>query len=175
MNFNIDNAPPGQDALDKERASITGEIKRLSTRDTLITITIIIFSSFLLGVIVYWSTDSFRIAGLSVAVFPVLGTILSLTGVTKAAGFRSAANSINELNNELVALNPVSEDSMQDIHTLSQRHNLVKAYQEKVVALGRPTVNGELAMYWEFDTSTLGKTAKGRDFLTKAKDSVAVS
>jgi hypothetical protein len=51
---------------------------------------------------------------------------------------------------------------------------LVYEYHEKILEQKRQPVNAELAMFWEFDTSTLANTARGRDLLNKAKDSVAL-
>ncbi|MGK0296811.1 MAG: hypothetical protein ACI9XC_000404 [Gammaproteobacteria bacterium] len=172
MIFNIDNTPPIDELLEKERIDLIDEIKRLTNRDTFITFLLILTSSSILGGIVFSYTESYQYAGISAAIFPILGTILSLAGITKNAGFRSAANKIGELKNELIGLNPVSEESFQDITTLCKRHKLVSGYQKLVAEQNRPPVNSELAMYWEFDTSTIAKTAKGREFLKKAKDSV---
>jgi hypothetical protein len=172
MLFNIEDTPPVYEFLENYRKVLNEEIKRLSNRDTFLTFLLILTSSIILGVIVFSYTGSYQYAGMSAAIFPTLGTILSLAGITKNAGFRSAANKIGELNNELIGLNPVSDESFQDITTLSKRHNLVNEYQKLVAAQKRPPVNSELAMYWEFDTSTIAKTAKGRGFLKNAKHSV---
>ena len=172
MNFDIDNTPPSLELLEQERQELVEEIKRLSFFDTMITFVFIIFSSALLGLIIFWYTNNIRYAGISVAVFPIIGTVLSLLGITKSTGFRSAANRISELHNELIGLNFVSNENMKDINMLSSRHMLVSEYQKKLELQGRAPVNGELALYWEFDTSTMAKTARGRDFLAKAKDSV---
>ena len=172
MNFNIEKPPAALDSLEQERNKLASEIRSLTVRDTFITFMIIIFSSIVLGLIVYWQTDDVRYAGISVAVFPLLGTILSLMGVTKSTGFRSAANRINELHGELIGLSPVSDASMQDIRTLGSRHKLVNEYLNKVEQQERVSVNAELAMYWEFDSSTMANTARGRDLVNKAKDRI---
>ncbi len=124
------------------------------------------------GAAVYWTTGNYYYAGGATAIFPALGTVLSVLGITKSAGFRSAAIKIADLKNELASLNPVSQHDMNDVEKLCRTHNCVAKYQDKVKNLGRSAVNGELAMYWEFDTSTMAKTAKGRDYLEKAKESV---
>lgn len=172
MNFNIEKTPPAVDSLEQERNELASEIRSLTVRDTFITFIIIIFSSLVLGLIVYWQTDNVGYAGISVAVFPLLGTILSLIGVTKSTGFRSAANRINELHGELIGLSPVSDASMQDIKTLGSRHKLVNEYLKKVEQQERISVNSELAMYWDFDSSTMANTARGRDLVNKAKDRI---
>lgn len=170
MNFNIEKPPPALQSLEQERNKLAGEIRRLTVRDTFITFIILIFSSIVLGLIVYWQTDDAGYAGISVAVFPVLGTVLCLMGVTKSTGFRSAANRINELHSELIGLSPVADAGMKDINTLGSRHKLINEYLKKVEQQDRLTVNAELAMYWEFDSSTMANTARGRDLVNKAKD-----
>lgn len=42
----------------------------------------------------------------------------------------------------------------------------------KVRELGRDIVNGELAMFWEWDTSTQAKAAKARGYVNQAKRSI---
>jgi len=174
MNFNIEDGPPAPEAVEKERDIIAAEIKHLTARDTIITFLIIIVCSVLLGFVVFWYTGSTKYAGISVAVFPVLGTVLSFLGITKSTGFRSAANRISELHSDLIELSPVLEKSVKDVETLCKRHMLVYEYHEKILEQKRETVNGELAMFWEFDTSTLANTARGRDLLDKAKDTVSI-
>jgi hypothetical protein len=51
---------------------------------------------------------------------------------------------------------------------------LVFEYHEKILEQNREPVNGELAMFWEFDSSTQANTARGRDLLNKAKDTVSL-
>ena len=172
MNFNIDAAPPGQDILEQERKLLSSEINRLTLRDTMLTFFIIIICSAILGLIIFWQTDNLKYTGISIAVFPVIGTILSLLGITKSTGFRSAANRITEFQNELIELSPVPNSSRKDIDTLTKRHILVNEYHEKIVALDRETTNAELAMFWEFDSSTMANTARGRDLVNKAKDRI---
>lgn len=172
MNFALENTPPSQDMLASEKELISAQIRRISSRDTIITFILIIISSAVTGLIVYWSTGSVSYAGISAAVFPVLGTLLTIAGITKVAGFRSAALRLTDLKNELISLNPVSADSMKDINSLASRYETIGAYQQQVKASGRPTVNAELAMYWDFDASTQAKTARGRDFLDRAREAV---
>ncbi len=174
MNFNIEENPPEPDILEQERNVFNAGIKRLTTRDTLLTFVIIVCSSIVLGLIMYWYTDNIKFAGISVAIFPVLGTILSFMGVTKSIGFRSSANQIDELHNELIGVSEVSDKNKEDVNTLSTRHMLVYEYYEKIKQQGREAVNAELAMFWEFDSSTMANTARGRVLLDKAKDSVAL-
>lgn len=172
MNFAIDNPPPSQDMLEAEKKAIGMQIRKISNRDTLITFILIILTSLVIGFIVYWSTGNIGYAGLAAAVFPILGLILTLAGITKGAGFRSAALRLTDLKNELISLNPVSDDSMDDIETLSSKYSMIKTYQSQIEQIGRHPVNGELAMYWGFDASTLAKTARGRQFLDRARESV---
>jgi hypothetical protein len=172
MNFTIDSAPPTLEILEQERNVLFNEIKRITVRDTLITFLIIIVSSLVLGLVIFWHTDNVRYTGISIAVFPVLGTILSLMDVTKSTGFRSAANNINELQNELIGISPIQNSSMKDIDTLTSRHKLVNEYHTKIEQQDRPAVNAELAMYWEFDSSTVANTARGRDLVNKAKERI---
>lgn len=172
MNFALENPPPSSTVLDTEREHISAQIRHISGRDTVITFILILVSSAVTGLIVYWSTGNFGYAGAAAAVFPVLGTVLTLLGVTKVAGFRSAALRLTDLKNELISLNTVSADSMEDIETLAARYPIIQAYQRLLEASGRQPVNAELAMYWGFDTSTQAKTAKGRDFLDRAREAV---
>ncbi len=172
MNFALENTPPTQAMLDSERESISGQIRHISGRDTLITFVLIIISSAVTGMIVYWSTANVRFAGIAASVFPVLGILLTMTGITKVAGFRSAALRLTDLKNELISLGPVSADSQKDIETLCGKYAIIDTYQEKIISTGRTTVNAELAMYWDFDASTQAKTARGRDFLDRARESV---
>ena len=172
MYFTLDKAPPGSEILETERQIIADQIKRISGLDTLITFILIIISSLVIGLIVYWTTGQIVKAGLSATIFPILGLILTLSGITKGAGFRSAALKLTDLKNELISLAPVSKDSIKDIETLRSKYNLIESYQKQIERINRLPVNGELAMYWEFDASTLAKTARGRDYLERARDSV---
>ena len=49
---------------------------------------------------------------------------------------------------------------------------MVGAYNKKLLEQDRETVNAELAMYWEFDSSTMANTARGRDLINKARERV---
>lgn len=128
MNFYIENEPPAAEILEQERNTLIAEIKSLTVRDTIFTFTLIIITSVLLGLGVFWYTDNIRYAGIAVAVFPTLGTLLSLLGITKSTGFRSAANSIAEKHNEFIGLSQVKNESLPDVATLSTRHKLVNEY-----------------------------------------------
>ena len=120
----------------------------------------------------FWQTDNLRYTGISIAMFPVIGTMLSLLGIIKPTGFRSVANKITEFQNELIELSPVQNSSRKDIDMLAKRHQLVNDYHEKVVALDRETTSVELAMFWEFDSSTMANTVKGRYLVNKAKERI---
>ncbi len=172
LEFSLEQTPPTVEMIEKERAEFLREMQSITKRDTIITIFLIILVSLLIGLIVYSSTDNPMYAGIAVAFLPLLGIVLSIAGVTKAMGFRSAAIRLNDLNNELIALNEVSVENLKDIELLCKQHKMVYVYQQEVIASKRSPINAELAMYWEFDSSTLAKTAKGRDFLEKARESV---
>ena len=172
MNFIIDEDPPTAEILEQERNLLKSEIKRMALRDTIVTFVIISVCSLALGLIVFWQTDNLRYTGMAIAVFPILGTLMSLLGITKSTGFRSAANSIAEMQNELAGLNPITNTSLKDVDTLAARHKMVGAYNKKLLEQDRETVNAELAMYWEFDSSTMANTARGRDLINKAKERV---
>lgn len=172
MNVALESPPPSASTLETERQRITAEIRRISGRDTLITFILIILVSTASGMVVYWTTGNVAYAGSAAAVFPILGTVMTLLGITKVAGFRSAARQLTDLKNELISLNPVSPDSMKDVETLASRYPLIGDYQRQVVSSGRMPVNAELALYWDFDASTQAKTARGRDFLDRAREAV---
>jgi len=172
VNFNIDSKPPSQDVIDLEFKSISAEIKHLTARDTLITFILITLTSLVAGSVVFWTTGNYYYAGGAVTFFPILGTSLSLMGVTKSAGFRSVDVKLSELKNSLAGLNSVSKHDIKDIEKLCSTHKVVDRYYTQLKEVGRTAVNGELAMFWEFDTSTMAKTAKGRDYLEKARESV---
>jgi len=172
MNFALENTPPSQDMLESERQAVSAQIRRIAGRDTMITFILIIITSVVTGLIVFWSTGNSGYAGFAAAVFPILGLILTVTGVTRGAGFRSAALRLTDLKNDLIALSPVSTDSMEDVEELCKKYSMVETYQQQVEASGRLPVNGELAMYWGFDASTQAKTARGRAYLDRARESV---
>jgi len=172
MNFALENTPPSQDMLESEREHVSDQIRHIAGRDTLITFILIIITSLLTGLIVFWSTGDVAYAGFSAAIFPILGLVLTVTGITRGAGFRSAALRLTDLKNDLVALSPVSADSMEDIEELCTKYPMVDTYQQQVKTSGRLPVNGELAMYWGFDASTQAKTARGRAYLDRARETV---
>lgn len=168
MDFTIDKAPPTDNEIAKEREFISGEVKRIKTRDTVISFIIILISSIAISFIVYWLMNSVKYAAIAAIIFPVLGIVLSISGITSATGFRSATLQLIELNNSLVALTPVSKNN-DDISDLSTKYKEIDAYRKKVEGLGRDFVNGELAMFWEWDASTAAKTARARNFVDKVK------
>jgi|GEM_PF-5318481 len=171
MNFVIDKAPPADEALREEREHISNQIKSIRNRDTVITFLLILLSSIGIAFAVYWSTNSVRDAAIAFSVFPVVGVIMSLAGVITVVGFRSNAQRMIELKNDLIAMNPVSEDSLDDVRNLSEKYVQVDIYRRKVDDMERPLVNGELAMFWEWDASTQARTAKQRAYLESARNS----
>ncbi|MEJ2761157.1 MAG: hypothetical protein P8126_06350 [Gammaproteobacteria bacterium] len=171
MNFTIDQTPPEEAELSKEREHIAVQIKRIQQRDTAITFLLILTTSIAASLAVYWSTNNIKYAAIAFSVFPVIGVIMSLAGLITTVGFRSNAMRMIELRNEMIALNPVSEDSRSDVDKLSDRYAQVDIYRRKVADLSRPVVNGELAMFWEWDASTQAKTAKQRAYLKSASKS----
>ena len=171
MNFTIDQTPPEEAVLSEEREHIAAPIRRIQQRDTIITFLLILTTSIAASLAVYWSTDNIKYAAIAFSVFPVIGVIMSLAGLITTVGFRSNAMRMIELRNEMIALNPVSEDSCGDVNKLSDRYAQVDIYRRKVADLDRPVVNGELAMFWEWDASTQAKTAKQRAYLESARES----
>ena len=171
MNFTIDQTPPEEAVLSEEREHIAAQIRRIQQRDTIITFLLILTTSIAASLAVYWSTDNIKYAAIAFSVFPVIGVIMSLAGLITTVGFRSNAMRMIELRNEMIALNPVSEDSCGDVNKLSDRYAQVDIYRRKVADLDRPVVNGELAMFWEWDASTQAKTAKQRAYLESARES----
>lgn len=172
MNFNIDKAPPGVEALGEERKRIEEQIRSIKNRDTLITFILILVSSVAIGFAVYWSTGSTRYAAIAFSIFPIIGAVMSLAGLITVVGFRSNAQRLIELRNDLIALNPISDDSQADIGRLGDKYAQVDIYRRKVADAGRSPVNGELAMFWEWDASTQAKTAKQRAYLESARENV---
>ena len=170
MNFIIDGTPPDTGAIMDERKQISAEMKRIRLHDTVITFVLILIMSAVISIAVYWTTENIKLAAISASIFPVIGIILSLTGLITVAGFRSAVLRMGELNYDLVALNPVSDESNDDIETLVKKYRQVENYVSSVRELGRDIVNGELAMFWEWDASTEAKTARKRAMLEKAKN-----
>lgn len=163
MKFTLGEEPPSADEIASERERIKAHIRLIKKHDLLVAFLLIVGSSVVLGLAVYWTTDNLRDAAIAASVFPLLGAALSLTGLVTAAGFRSTAVSLVELNNNLIALNPVSEADKNEIVKLSSRYDNVQAYCEKTKQQDRSLVNGELAMFWDWDSSTLAKQDKARD------------
>ena len=170
MKFDIDSMPPGVDEIDNERKQISSEMKRIRLHDTVITFVLILVTSAGVCAVVYWVTGNVKYAAIAASVFPVIGVLLGLTGLITVAGFRSAVARMGELNYDLVALNPISRDSQGDIEKLVRKYKQVDAYVNKVKEKGRDIVNGELAMFWEWDASTEAKTARKRAMLRKAEE-----
>ena len=172
MKFTLGEEPPSSDEIASEREQIKAHIRLIKKHDLLIAFLLIVGSSVVLGLAVYWTTGNLRDAAFAASVFPILGAALSLTGLVTAAGFRSTTVGLVELNNNLIALNPVSEADKNEIVKLSSRYDNVQAYCEKAQQQGRDLVNGELAMFWDWDSSTLAKQDKRKDFVDRARDSV---
>lgn len=175
MNFTIEQTPPVAEALQADRGRIEQQIRSITQQDTLITFVLILLTSTAFGFAVFWSTDSIKYAAIAFSVFPVIGVIAALTGLIATVGFRSNALRMIELKNELIALNPVSDDSIGDIRRLSEKYVQVDIYRRKVEDQQRALVNGELAMFWEWDATTQARTAKQRAYLESARDSVQMS
>lgn len=175
MNFIIDRAPPTEDEIQNERERIGKQIKRINTQDTVITFTLILVSSTVLSLVTFSYTNNVKFAAIAFSIFPIIGVVAALAGVITVVGFRSNAMRMIELRNELIALNPVSDDSMGDVRNLSEKYVQVDIYRRKVSDMGRSLVNGELALFWEWDASTQAKTAKQRAYLENAKESVDMS
>ncbi len=173
MEFIIDKMPPAEDEIVREREYINKELKRIKTKDNIFTSILIIASSIILSLIVYWSTNNIKYAAMATVIFPVIGTLLSIFGVITVTGFRSIALTLVDLNYELVALKPISKSDNDVILELSKKYNVVESYSKKVEELGREFVTGELAMFWDWDTSTKAKVEKAKDFVDRAKQSVA--
>ena len=132
MNFTIDQTPPEEAVLSEEREHIAAQIRRIQQRDTIITFLLILTTSIAASLAVYWSTDNIKYAAIAFSVFPVIGVIMSLAGLITTVGFRSNAMRMIELRNEMIALNPVSEDSCGDVNKLSDRYAQVDIYRRKV-------------------------------------------
>lgn len=172
MEFQIDQEPPALDAIEAARAVIEREMKRIRLRDNLITFVLIILTSIAIGFTVFWSTREIQYAVIAASVFPVVGGILGWAGLISAVGFRSAARQMIELKHGLVALQPISAANQATIDELGGKYPEVSGYVDKVVWIGRDLVNGELAIFSEWDASTKAKREKRRDFVEKARDSV---
>jgi hypothetical protein len=169
MKFQIDEAPPPPEEMERERTHIRAEMKRLKRRDMIVTFIVILMFSAGASLAVYWGTNNMSWAAITGAVFPLIGAVLSLTGVVTAAGFRSQALRLIELNHELIALIPISGDNREEVQKLCKKYPKVHAYVAQVEAVPRELVNGELAMFWEWDATTSAKGDRGRAFVEKAR------
>ena len=169
MEFNLDLPPPEESEIIKEREAISGKHRKVHNRDLIVTSILILFTSAIVALAVFWFTGSMKYAAISSAVYPVLSVVLHWVGITGSTGFRSAALKMVELNNSLIGLKPIPADNT-DIQELSSKYGKIHDYAAKVNALGREFVNAELAMFWEWDTSTQAKTAKARDYVHKARE-----
>lgn len=174
MNFDIDKTPPSADSIASEHVVLEEELKLIKRRDTIMSFILILIVSVILSVIVYLYTENTRYALITATVIPLLGSIMTLTGLVSNAGFRSAAHRIITINHKLFALETVSEDNSSDVEKLAKKYVQVQEYIDSVRALDRGLVNGELAMFWEWDASTMAKTARGREYIEKAKNTVEV-
>lgn len=169
MEFNLDQPPPEESEIIKEREALTDTLRKVHNRDLIVTSILIIVTSAIVALAVFWFTGSIKYAAISSAIYPILSVVLHWVGITGSTGFRSAALKMIELNNSLIALKPIPADNA-DIQELSSKYNKIHEYAGKVNALGRQFVNAELAMFWEWDTSTQAKTAKARDYVHKARE-----
>lgn len=172
MEFHIDKPPPSLDEIDTERTAIEAQMKHIRLRDNVITFALIILTSLAIGFSVFWSTRSITYAAIAGSVFPIAGAILAMTGLISAVGFRSAVRQMIELRHRLVALQPVSDANRATIEELSGKYSEVAGYLDKVIWVGRDLVNGELAIFWEWDASTRAKRERGRNFVEKASKSI---
>ena len=168
MKFHIDEAPPQPEEMDRERTRIRAEIARLKRRDMIVTFIVILMFSAVASMGVYWATDNVSYAAITGAVFPLVGAILALSGLVSASGFRSATLRMIELNHELIALVPISGDNRDEVQKLSRKYPKVQAYVAQVEAIPRELVNGELALFWEWDATTSAKEERGREYVERA-------
>jgi 2-hydroxychromene-2-carboxylate isomerase len=161
MQIDLNGAPPGADEIAAEKARVSAAIRSVRLRDNMVTAVIILAVSLGLGFAVFWTTRDLRYAGVAAAVFPIIGAALALSGVITAAGFRSAAKRMIELNHELIGLSPISGSSREDVTTLCAKYPPVARYVERVNDTARELTNAELATFWELDASTEGRHMKG--------------
>ena len=172
MEFRLDQQPPPQDEIDREREQLNEKIGQIRHRDLIVTSVLILLVSISIALAVYWATNSLKYAAIAAVIYPVISVLLNVFGITTNIGFRSNALQLIELNNTLIALKPLAEDN-SDIQTLSSKYKEIAAYADKVQALGRGFINGELAMFWEYDSSTGAKTARARSYVNRARKSMA--
>ncbi len=176
MNFNIDKTPPSADEIASEQVAIKKELQEIRRRDTIISSLIILIVSIALSVIVYLYTENVPYALITATVIPVAGSLMALGGLVSDAGFRSAAHCIITLNNRLFALEAIAKENFTDVEKLAERYEQVQGYIDHVATLsGRGLVNGELAMFWEWDATTMGKTSRAREYMENAKRAVDMS
>ena len=172
MEFNLDKSPPDESEIIREREEFADKLRKVHNRDLIVTSIIVLVTSSVVAFAVFWVTGSIKYAAISSAIYPILSVVFHWVGITGNTGFRSAALKMAELNNSLIALKPITGDNA-DIQELSSRYEKVANYVDKVEMLGRDFVNAELAMFWEWDTSTQAKTARARDYVNRAaKESV---
>ena len=172
MEFRIDQPPPANDEIIRERQLLSAKIRHIKNRDLILTSILILFASIIIALAVYWLTDNLKYAAISAVIYPALSVVLNVLGITTNIGFRSAALQMIELNNTLIALKSIPEDNI-DIRNLSTKYKEIAAYADKVKDMGRYFINGELAMFWEWDSSTGAKTARARSYVNRAKKSMA--
>lgn len=171
MEFNIKLPPPEESVIIRERELVSDRLRKVHNRDMIVTSILILVSSAIVALAVFWFTSSIKYAAIASAIYPVLSVILHLAGITGSTGFRSAALQMVELNNSLISLKPIPEGNT-DIQELSSKYKTIAAYVDKVNSLGREFVNAELAMFWEWDASTGAKTARARDYVNKARGTI---
>ena len=169
MKFNIEEAPPPPEEIDRDRTRIRTEMKRLKRRDMIVTFIVILMFSAGAALAVYWGTDNLSYAAITGAVFPLVGAVLSLSGLVTAAGFRSQALRMIELNHELIELVAITGDNREEVQKLGRKYPKVQAYVAQVEAIPRELVNGELALFWEWDATTSAKQERGREYVEKAR------
>ena len=161
MEFNLELPPPAESDIIREREVVSEELRKVHKRDLILTSILILVTSAIVALAVFWFTASITYA--------ILSVVLHYVGITGNTGFRSAALQMVELKNSLIALKPIPEDNA-DIQELSSKYTKIADYVDRVKELGRDFVNAELAMFWEWDTSTQAKTARARDYVHKARE-----
>lgn len=173
MDFLIDQPPPSDAGIAGERELISRRIKTVKKHDLIVTSIIILLTSIVVAFVVYWLTGSIRFAAISAVTYPIISVVLSFLRIITNTGFRSATLQMIELNNSLISLKPIAEGDT-DIEELCSKYKQIKNYMHKVKLMERDIVNGELAMFWEWDAGTQAKTAKARSFVNQAKKSIAI-
>lgn len=161
MQIDLNGTPPAAQDIAAEKTRVSATMRSVRLQDNLVTAFIILSVSLLVGLAVFWTTRSLRYAGMAAAIFPLIGACLSVFGLITAAGFRSAAKQMIELNHALIALSPISENSRDDVDSMCAKYAPVARYVARVRDSGRELTNGELATFWELDASTAGRHMKG--------------